>query len=79
MPTRSKAPRWPHHHASPPKRRRDQHCHHRTAATRPSHCAGQAMEEGLAASRTKTAVTMVSQQSGHATAPRDNVPRAPSS
>ena len=30
-PTRSKAPRWPRHHAFPHKRRRGQHCHHPTS------------------------------------------------
>ena len=78
VPTQSKAPRRPHHHASLPKRRRDQHRCHPTTAARPSHRAGREAEKGQVASRTKTAVATTSQQSGRAMAPRVNLPRAPS-
>jgi hypothetical protein len=80
MPARSKAPWWPHHHASPHRRRHDQHHHHPTAAARSSPRVQQANlpAKGLIASRVETAVTTASQRSGHLTAPRDNVPRAPS-
>ena len=77
MSTQSKAPRRPHHHVSPPNRRRDQHRHRPTAATQSSPRAGRATVEEPTASCTKTADMTASQQSGHATAPRDSLPRAP--
>ena len=58
MPTRSKAPRWPHHHASLPKRMRDQHRHCPTAVARSSPREGQATTMGPTAPRTETTVTM---------------------
>jgi hypothetical protein len=78
MPTRSKAPRRPHHHASPPKRRRDQHRHCPTAITRSSPRARQTMVEGLTAPRIEAADMMASQRSGRTIAPKDRLPHAPS-
>jgi hypothetical protein len=77
MPTRSKAPRWPHHHTSLPKRRHDQHRHRPTAVARSSHRTGHATVEGLTAPHTKIADTTASQQSGHVVVPRDSLPHAP--
>jgi len=49
MPTRTKAPRWPRHHASPPKRRRGQHHTRPTAAARSLPRVGRAtVEEPIA-------------------------------
>jgi len=78
MPTRSKAPRRPHHHAYPPKRRRDQHRHRPTAVARSSPRARQATMEGPTAPHIETTVTMARRQSGHTTASGGSVPRAPS-
>jgi len=59
MPTRSKAPRRPHHHASPTKRRRDQHRHRPTTAARSPPRKEQATMEGPTAPRAETTVTTV--------------------
>ena len=76
MPTQSKAPRQPHHRASPPKRRCDHHRHRHTVAARSSPHAGHAMMEGTTAPRTETAVTTARRQSGRMTASRSSVPYA---
>jgi len=75
---RSKAPRWPHHHASLHKSRHDQHRHCPTAPAPSSSGQANLPVEGLTTPCTMTVVTTASQQSGHAMVPRDSVPRAPS-
>ena len=78
IPTRSKAPCRPHHHASPPKRRRDQHRHRPTAVARspPRAEPTNLTVEGPIALRTRTTVTMANQRSDHQIVPRDGIPRA---
>ena len=66
--TRSKAQRWPRHHASPPKRRHGQHRHHPTAVARSSPRAGRATVEEPTAPRTETIVMTARHQNGRATA-----------
>ena len=80
MPTRSKAPRQPHHHGSPPKRRHDQHRYHRptTAARSPPHPRQVGpLVEGSIAPCARAAVRTAHQHSDRPMAPRDGVPRAP--
>jgi hypothetical protein len=78
VPARSKAPRWPRHHASPPKKKRWQHRHHPIAVARAPPHARQAAEQEPAASRAKAMGTMSRRQDGYATASGASVPRAPS-
>ena len=78
MPTRSKALRWPHHHASPPKRRCGQHRHRPTTTARSSPRAVRAMVEEPTAPHAKAKVMTARRQDDRATASGGSVPRAPS-
>jgi len=68
MPTRSKAPRRPRHHASPPKRRCGQHRQRPTTAARSSPRAERATMEEPTAPRAEAIVTMARRQDGRTTA-----------
>jgi len=78
MPTRSKAPKRPRHHASPPKRRRGQHRHRPSSASRSSPRTRRAVVQEPTAPCTEATGTTARRHDGHATASGGSVPRAPS-
>ena len=78
VPTRSKVPRRPLHHASLPKWRRGQHHHRPTAAARSSPRAERATVQEPTAPNVEAIVTTAWRRVNHATASDSSMPRAPS-
>ena len=76
MPTRSKAPRWPRHHASPPKKRHGQHRHRPSAASRSSTRARRAVAQEPTAPCAEATGTTAWRQDSHTTTLDDSVPHA---
>ena len=75
-PTRLRAPRRPHHHASPSKRRRGQHHHRPSTSSRPTVHARQEVAQEPTAPRTETAGMTAKSHEDRTTTTRDGVPRA---
>ena len=73
-PARSKASRWPRHHASPPKKRRGQHRHRHSAASRSPARARRAVVQESTAPHGETTVTVARHREDRATVLSDDAP-----
>jgi len=76
VPTRLRAPRRPHHHASPPKKRRGQRHDHPSASSRPTVRARQEVTQEPTAPRAETMGMTAQRHEDHTTMMGDGAPRA---